>query len=277
MGFMSKLRGHPADQEMGSLGRDEVVEPVLDEREEVRAETSELVSPTPWERYETSTSSKEERAEAEDFAQKFGELSDLGRILSEIKQQVQASKPAPTETKAAVGAAPTMKNAISDESQPVLGVPVHPQPAVRASVSKLTPKKESNSASSRLQTVEDEQELDSISASFSQASDPARVRQALTEVTSSVQRVIETLPNATGPEDDAWANILEDMRLLSVKRERLIEIERELETTIEEIDAAIQAMKSHIDTTIRSEEEKAATYQLRSQVAKSLSGMLRRL
>lgn len=115
------------------------------------------------------------------------------------------------------------------------------------------------------------------SVGYLQGSEPTKVREALTEVTNSVRKILDTLPSTSASDSDSWPIILEDIQSLSRKRERLIEIERELEETIADIDRVIADMRTHIDATIESEREKAATYQLRSKVAETMSAMLKNL
>jgi hypothetical protein len=110
-----------------------------------------------------------------------------------------------------------------------------------------------------------------------QSSEPTKVREALTEVTNSVRRILDTLPSTGVADNDSWPMILEDIQSLSRKRERLVEIERELDETIADIDRVVTDMRAHIDATIESEREMAATYQLRSKVAETMSAMLRNL
>ena len=106
--------------------------------------------------------------------------------------------------------------------------------------------------------------------------DAAGVALALDEVTAAVDRVLSTLPNKADAAQ-TWETILDDMRELAKRRQRLVEIEQEFEATMAQIEAVIASMNDHLQQTIAAEKERIYSFQVRAKLAETLSVKLREI
>lgn len=92
---------------------------------------------------------------------------------------------------------------------------------------------------------------------------------ALDELTNSVENIISNLP-VHGDVNDLWQPFVKDMKQMSEKRERLLELEKMFDQTVDEMNALRQTMCTNLADIKSAEIERAKSLQARLQLATSL-------
>jgi len=103
---------------------------------------------------------------------------------------------------------------------------------------------------------------------------PANLSNALEDLTHSVENIISNLP----PQVDmhqVWQPLVDGMKKMSEKRERLIEIEKMFDQTVDEMNSLRETMCTTLESIKISEIERAKSLQARLQLATSLQDKLK--
>lgn len=102
---------------------------------------------------------------------------------------------------------------------------------------------------------------------------PEKLVNALEELTSSVENIIASLPKQADM-TDVWQPLVDGMKNMTAKRERLIEIEKMFDQTVDEMNALRVDICSVLESIKQFEVERARSLQARLQLASSLQEKL---
>jgi hypothetical protein len=193
--------------------------------------------------------------------------TDLTELLVAIKEQVDAERRRIREGKVSPAAAasitgdpaaaePTKLMASSRPS------PTHggaPSPDAMAGISQAI---ESFNRECRHRTLSDDSHVN-------------RLRNALQEITQSMEAMVSELPDpaVTGA---GWDAILLDLEGLAEKQRRIDEIQKAFDATMREVEEGFLGIQRHIQDSIRQERDCIDTLQKRIKIAEGLSRLLER-
>lgn len=102
---------------------------------------------------------------------------------------------------------------------------------------------------------------------------PEKLVNALEELTSSVENIISSLPKQADM-TDVWQPLVEGMKNMTAKRERLLEIEKMFDQTVDEMNALRLDICTVLESIKQFEVERARSLQARLQLASSLQEKL---
>lgn len=102
---------------------------------------------------------------------------------------------------------------------------------------------------------------------------PEKLVNALEELTSSVENIISSLPKQADM-TDVWQPLVEGMKNMTAKRERLLEIEKMFDQTVDEMNALRVDICTVLESIKQFEVERARSLQARLQLASSLQEKL---
>jgi hypothetical protein len=102
---------------------------------------------------------------------------------------------------------------------------------------------------------------------------PEKLVNALEELTSSVEHIISSLPKQADM-TDVWQPLVEGMKNMTAKRERLLEIEKMFDQTVDEMNALRVDICTVLESIKQFEVERARSLQARLQLASSLQEKL---
>ena len=102
---------------------------------------------------------------------------------------------------------------------------------------------------------------------------PEKLVNALEELTSSVENIIASLPKQADM-TDVWQPLVEGMKNMTAKRERLLEIEKMFDQTVDEMNALRVDICTVLESIKQFEVERARSLQARLQLASSLQEKL---
>jgi hypothetical protein len=103
---------------------------------------------------------------------------------------------------------------------------------------------------------------------------PEKLVNALEELTSSVENIISSLPKQADM-TDVWQPLVEGMKNMTAKRERLLEIEKMFDQTVDEMNALRVDICTVLESIKQFEVERARSLQARLQLASSLQEKLK--
>ena len=102
---------------------------------------------------------------------------------------------------------------------------------------------------------------------------PEKLVNALEELTSSVENIIASLPKQADM-TDVWQPLVEGMKEMTAKRERLVEIEKMFDQTVDEMNELRLGICHVLEGIKQFEVERARSLQARLQLASSLQEKL---
>jgi hypothetical protein len=102
---------------------------------------------------------------------------------------------------------------------------------------------------------------------------PEKLVNALEELTLSVEHIISSLPKQADM-TDVWQPLVEGMKNMTAKRERLLEIEKMFDQTVDEMNALRVDICTVLESIKQYEVERARSLQARLQLASSLQEKL---